>query len=68
MVGTFGLDRPYVGGGVGYQTRRHGMAIDNLIAAKIVTADGQVRTVSKEENPDLFWAVRGAGTAFGMKW
>jgi FAD/FMN-containing dehydrogenase len=46
--------------------RKHGLTIDNLLAAEIVTADGQVRTVDAEHEPDLFWAIRGGGGNFGV--
>ena len=44
----------------------YGSSVDNLLSVDIVTADGQVRTASETENPDLFWAVRGAGSNFGV--
>jgi FAD/FMN-containing dehydrogenase len=53
-------------GGVGHLRRKHGLSIDNLISVDIVTADGQLRTASETENEDLFWAVRGAGSNFGV--
>lgn len=62
-VGVGGLT---VGGGIGWMVRKHGLAIDNLVGAEIVTADGQVRQVSAEEDPDLFWAIRGGGGNFGV--
>lgn len=62
-VGVGGLT---VGGGIGWMVRRHGLAIDNLVGAEIVTADGQVRQVSAEEDPELFWAIRGGGGSFGV--
>ena len=61
-VGVAGLT---LGGGLGYLTRRFGWTVDNLLAVEIVTADGQIRTASRDENPDLFWAVRGAGANLG---
>jgi hypothetical protein len=54
-----------LGGGFGYLARRFGWAVDNLEAVDIVTADGKPRRASREEHPDLFWAVRGAGANFG---
>ena len=55
-----------LGGGLGRLMRRFGMAIDNLLSVDIVTADGQLRHASEQENPDLFWAVRGGGGNFGI--
>jgi FAD/FMN-containing dehydrogenase len=53
-------------GGVGHLRRKHGLSIDNLLSVDIVTADGQFRRASATENEDLFWAVRGAGSNFGV--
>ncbi|MFG1893287.1 LLM class flavin-dependent oxidoreductase [Micromonospora zamorensis] len=53
-------------GGVGYLARRHGLTIDHVVAAEIVTADGRLLRVDDEHHPDLFWAVRGAGGNFGV--
>jgi len=54
------------GGGFGRVARRFGLALDNVLAVDIVTADGQVRRASKRENPDLYWGVRGGGGNFGV--
>jgi FAD/FMN-containing dehydrogenase len=62
-VGIGGLT---LGGGVGYLVRKHGLTIDNLLAAEIVTADGQLLRVDAETHPDLFWALRGGGGNFGV--
>jgi len=61
-VGVAGLT---LGGGLGYLSRRFGWAVDSLEAVRIVTADGRIRTASRTDNADLFWAVRGAGANFG---
>jgi FAD/FMN-containing dehydrogenase len=65
-TGSVGLGGLVTGGGVGYLARKHGLTIDNLLAAEIVTADGQVRIVDAEHEPDLFWAIRGGGGNFGV--
>ena len=55
-----------LGGGMGWLTRKFGLALDNLESVEIVLADGRVVRCSTEQEPDLFWAVRGAGTNFGV--
>jgi FAD/FMN-containing dehydrogenase len=65
-TGTVGLGGIVTGGGVGYLVRKHGMTIDSLLAAEIVTADRQTRVVDAEHEPDLFWAIRGGGGNFGV--
>ncbi|KAJ5170213.1 uncharacterized protein N7500_002996 [Penicillium coprophilum] len=53
-------------GGYGYLTPKYGLVLDNLLSAKVVTADGQVLSASANEHPDLFWAIRGAGANVGV--
>jgi len=65
-TGSVGLGGIVTGGGVGYLGRKHGLTIDDLLAAEIVTADGRLRMVDAEHEPDLFWAIRGAGANFGV--
>lgn len=64
---TVGIAGLTLGGGIGVLTTKYGLTSDNLIAAEIVTADGQLRTVSASQDPDLFWALRGGGGGnFGL--
>ena len=65
-VSTVGVAGYTLGGGAGYLARMHGMAIDNLLSVDVVTADGELRHVSEEQHPDLFWALRGGGGNFGV--
>jgi FAD/FMN-containing dehydrogenase len=77
-AGAYGLATPFgdtasvgiggitLGGGVGFLVRKYGLTIDDLLAAEIVTADGQLLRVDAETHPDLFWAVRGGGGNFGV--
>ena len=66
VVSHTGVGGFTLGGGFGRLNRKYGLAIDNLRSAEIVTADGQIRTVSDEQNSDLFWAIRGGGGNFGV--
>jgi FAD/FMN-containing dehydrogenase len=66
VVSTTGVSGLTLHGGVGHLRRKYGLSIDNLLSVDIVTADGQFRRASATENEDLFWAVRGAGSNFGV--
>ena len=61
-----GLAGLALGGGIGWQMRKHGLTIDHLASADVVTAGGEVLKASTDQNPDLFWAVRGGGGNFGI--
>ncbi len=65
-TGSVGIGGITLGGGVGYLGRKHGLTIDNLLAAEIVTAEGQVVVTDAGSHPDLFWAIRGGGGNFGV--
>jgi FAD/FMN-containing dehydrogenase len=66
VVSTTGVAGLTLHGGAGHLRRKYGLSIDNLLSVDIVTADGVLRRVSATENEDLFWAVRGAGSNFGV--
>jgi FAD/FMN-containing dehydrogenase len=65
-TGSVGISGITLGGGVGYTVRKYGLTIDSLVAAEIVTADGERRLVDADHEPDLFWAIRGGGGNFGV--
>ncbi|WP_026874499.1 FAD-binding oxidoreductase [Jiangella gansuensis] len=65
-TGTVGIGGITTGGGVGFLSRKYGLTIDAVVAAEVVTADGQVLVVDAENHPELFWAIRGGGGNFGV--
>jgi FAD/FMN-containing dehydrogenase len=65
-TGSVGIGGITTGGGVGYLVRKHGLTIDNVLAADVVTADGNLVRADATTNPDLFWAILGAGANFGV--
>jgi FAD/FMN-containing dehydrogenase len=65
-TGSVGIGGITLGGGVGYLVRKYGLTIDDLLAAEVVTADGQILQVDDRNHPDLFWAIRGGGGNFGV--
>lgn len=66
VVGHTGVAGLTLGGGMGRLQRKHGFTIDNLLSVDLVTADGVLHHVSEEDDPDLFWGLRGAGANFGI--
>jgi FAD/FMN-containing dehydrogenase len=65
-TGSVGIGGITLGGGVGFLVRKHGLTIDSLLAAEIVTADGDLLYTDADTHPDLFWAIRGGGGNFGV--
>ena len=63
---SVGIGGITLAGGIGFLVRKHGLTIDSLLAAEIVTADGRVRRVDAQNEPELFWALRGGGGNFGV--
>jgi FAD/FMN-containing dehydrogenase len=65
-TGTVGIGGITLSGGVGFLVRKHGLTIDDLLAAEVVTADGDLLYADRETHPELFWAIRGGGGNFGV--
>ncbi len=64
--GSVGIGGITLAGGIGFLARKNGLTIDDLLAAEVVTADGEVVQASEESEPDLFWAIRGGESNFGV--
>jgi FAD/FMN-containing dehydrogenase len=66
IISTTGVAGLTLGGGFGWLSRQYGLAADNLLSADVVTAEGELARASAQENPDLFWAIRGGGGNYGI--
>jgi FAD/FMN-containing dehydrogenase len=66
VIGSTGISGLTLGGGLGWLMPKYGLALDNLLSAEMVMADGSVKRASADENADLFWAIRGGGGNFGI--
>lgn len=66
MLTSIGIGGLTLGGGVGWLTGCYGLALDNLLSARVALANGEIVSVSDDENADLFWAIRGGGANFGI--
>jgi FAD/FMN-containing dehydrogenase len=65
-TGSVGIGGLTLGGGIGFLVRKHGLTVDDLLAAELVTADGRLLRADAQTHPDLFWAIRGGGGNFGV--
>ncbi len=66
VVGSTGVAGLTLGGGLGWLMHKYGLALDNVLSVELVTAEGKVLRAAADENPDLFWALRGGGGNFGV--